>query len=154
LAKQHGRITDAGARVVGISVDGVGRNAAMAEKLALPFPLLSDPDGTRAIQPYGAWHEGKGIARPAVIVTTPGGDEALHQVGEDFADRPDEDELVTTISQLGLPPVRQTPPPRGHHPDPGQNAVNPRSLTPYSRGAKMAVTGPGGFARLVRTPNG
>lgn len=111
----------------------------MAETLALPFPLLSDPDGTRAIQPYGAWHEGKGIARPAVIVTTPGGDEALHQVGEDFADRPDEDELVERISRLGLPPVRQTPPPRGH-PDPGQNAVDPRSLTPYFRGAKMAVT--------------
>lgn len=121
----------------------------MAEKLALPFPLLSDPDGTGAIQPYGAWHEGKGIARPAVIVTTPGGDEALHQVGEDFADRPDEDELVETISQLGLPPVQQTPPPRGH-PDPGQNAVNPRSLTPYFRGAKMAVTALSGRVREAR----
>ncbi len=120
-------------------MDGVDRNAAMVEKLALPFPLLSDPDGTRAITPYGAWHEGKDIARPAVVVTTPSGGTALHQVGEDFADRPDEDELVKTISELGLPSVRQAPPARGH-PVPGENAVNPRSLRPYFSGAKMAVT--------------
>jgi hypothetical protein len=139
LAKQHGRITEAGARIAGISVDGVGRNAAMVEKLALPFPLLSDPDGTRAIKPYGAWHEGKKMARPAVVITTPSGGAALHQVGEDFADRPDEDELVKAIGELGLPPVQQAPPARGH-PVPGENAVNPRSLRPYFSGAKMAVT--------------
>ncbi len=149
MAKQHGRITAAGAWVAGISVDGVDRNAAMVEKLALPFPLLSDPDGTRAIQPYGAWHEGNGMARPAVVVTTPSGGEAVHQVGEDFADRPDEDELVATIDQLDVAPVEQPPPARGH-PDPGENAVNPRSLMPYFSGAKMAVTALSGRVHEAR----
>lgn len=149
MAKQHGRITAAGARVAGISVDGIDRNAAMVEKLALPFPLLSDPDGTRAIQPYDAWHEGNGMARPAVVVTTPAGGQALHRVGGDFADRPDVDELMAVIDQLDVGPVEQPTPARGH-PDPGENAVDPRSLKPYFSGAKMAVTALSGRAHEAR----
>ena len=53
--------------MVGISVDDAGRNAAMVEKLGLPFGLLSDPGGEGAIKPYGVWDEGNPFARTAVV---------------------------------------------------------------------------------------
>lgn len=42
-----------GAKVVGVSVDDSQSHAAFAKKYTLPFPLLSDADGTVAAQ-YGA----------------------------------------------------------------------------------------------------
>ncbi|MBW3604487.1 MAG: redoxin domain-containing protein [Actinobacteria bacterium] len=50
LGHHHDEITDAGAQVTRISVDPPEQNAAMAEKLQLPFPLLSDPGGDRSDQ--------------------------------------------------------------------------------------------------------
>lgn len=47
---------------MGISVDSPAQNAATVEKLRLPFPLLSDPEGTQAIRPYDVWHGGKSSA--------------------------------------------------------------------------------------------
>ena len=65
---------DAGARVFAISVDPPGRNAAMVEKLSLPFPYLSDPDRSQAIIPYGVADEKdeRKIARPSIVLVTPG----------------------------------------------------------------------------------
>jgi hypothetical protein len=96
--------------VVGISVDSPGRNAAMVDKLRLPFPLLADPGGRQAIRPYGVWQEGNPYARPAVVIVAPGGRVAFSEVGEDFADRLDEDEVIAALALLGLPPVTQDPP--------------------------------------------
>ncbi|MBI5611457.1 MAG: peroxiredoxin [Gammaproteobacteria bacterium] len=46
-------ITALGARVLGISVDNTESHKRFAEKYSLPFPLLSDGDGTIA-KTYGA----------------------------------------------------------------------------------------------------
>jgi peroxiredoxin len=40
----HRRLLDLGAEVYGISTQSTGRQAEAAERLHLPFPLLSDPD--------------------------------------------------------------------------------------------------------------
>ena len=49
--------------MAGISVDSVDQNHAMVDKLMLPFPLLSDPDG-RVIKECNVWMDGDGgIAR-------------------------------------------------------------------------------------------
>ena len=48
-------------------MDPPGNNRAMAEKLALPFPLLSDPEGELARR-CGVWNEQEGVAEPTIIV--------------------------------------------------------------------------------------
>jgi hypothetical protein len=138
LAERHDQITATGGRVAGISVDSPGRNAAMADKLRLPFPLLADPGGRQAIRPYGVWHEGNPYARPAVVIVAPGGRVAFRRVGEDFADRLDEDEIIGALARLGLPPVTQDRPVPGE-PAPGPQAVDLAWLPGYLRGGRFAV---------------
>ena len=119
-------------------MDAPGQNAAMVEKLDLPFPLLSDPDGEGAIKPYGVWSEKRRIARPAVVVITPDGLEAARMESSDFADRPPEQEIVDAVRRLGLPPTAQPPPVRGRS-EPGPRAMSLAALGPYYRGAKFAA---------------
>lgn len=139
MAQQHPRFTAAGARLVGISVDSVGQNAEMVRKLGLPFPLLSDPDGTGAIKPYDVWHADASIARPAIVLVDPDGRQAYRTVGGDFADRPTEDEVLAEVQRLGLPGTSQEPP-RPGDPQPGPRAVDLGWLPAYLRGAKFAAT--------------
>lgn len=138
MAQQHNRITSAGGRLVGISVDSVGQNAAMVEKLGLPFPLLSDPAGEQAIKPYDVWDAEASIAKPAVVVVAPDRSVAFRQVGADFADRATEQDLVCDLRRLGFPPTSQGRPTPGN-PQPGRRAVDLGWLSAYFRGAKFAV---------------
>ena len=79
--------------MVGVSVDPVPNNAAMVDKLLLPFPLLADTEG-EVIRRYGVWNDGEGgIAKPSLFLVRPDGSVAFRYVGEDFADRPADDEL-------------------------------------------------------------
>lgn len=110
----------------------------MVDKLALPFPLLSDPAGEGAIKAYGVWHDGQGFSKPAVILIGPDRSEVLRQVGEDFADRLPEEDLVGAVRGLVLPPVTQQPPAPGTA-RPGERAVDLGWLPAYFRGAKYAV---------------
>jgi hypothetical protein len=109
-------------------------------RLRLPFPLLSDPDGTRAIKPFGAWDESdpRGIARPAVSLVDSHGDERFRTDSRDFADRLPEDRALAAVRDLGLPPVTQAPP------TPGTVEERPKAMTPerlpvYFRGAHFAA---------------
>ena len=60
-----------GAVVLGVSKDGVGSHRKFADKYALPFDLLADPE-TTMIQAYGVWGEKKnyGKAYMGIIRTT------------------------------------------------------------------------------------
>jgi hypothetical protein len=138
LAQRHQEITAAGGRVAGISVDSVGQNAAMAAKLGMPFPLLSDPGGEQVIKPYGTWHEGNPFARPAVVIVAPDRRVAFREVGEDFADRLGEDEIIAELKRLELPSATQEPPQPGE-PEPGPRAVDLAWLPAYLRGGSFAV---------------
>ena len=57
--------------VIGISKDSVASHRKFAQKYALPFILLSDPE-LQAIQAYGVWQEKKlyGQVRMGVVRTT------------------------------------------------------------------------------------
>ncbi len=69
----------------------------MVEKLLLPFPLLSDPEG-RVIKAWGVWSDDDGgIARPAIFAIRRDGSLAWRYVGRDFADRPTDDELFNSL---------------------------------------------------------
>ena len=83
--------------LVGISVDPVENNGAMVEKLLLPFPLLSDREGT-VIKTYGLWMDGDGgIARPSIFAVRPDGSVAWQYIGDDYADRPTDEEVFASL---------------------------------------------------------
>lgn len=140
MAFRHDEITGAGARVVGISIDSPGQHAAMVEKLRLPFPLLSDPDRSGAITPWGLAdpNDRRRIALPAVAGVAPDGTEAFRFTSRDFADRPTEDWVVEALGRMNLPPTTQAPPELGPV-EPGPNAMPAEFLLPYFRGARFAV---------------
>ncbi len=78
-------------------MDPIENNLAMVEKLLLPFPLLSDPDG-RVIRDWGVWTDADGgIARPSIFAVRKDGSIAWQYVGNDFADRPTDDELFHSM---------------------------------------------------------
>jgi peroxiredoxin len=60
----------------------------MVDKLLLPFPLLSDPEGD-VIRGWDVWSDGEGgIARPSVFLLRADGSVVYSYIGSDFADRP------------------------------------------------------------------
>ncbi len=140
MAMRHSDFTAAGAIVVGISVDSPQQNAAMVEKLGLPFPLLADPDRSGAIEPYGVadLRDPREIAIPTTVVVDPDGQEHWRRPSFDFADRPEEDEVLDVVQSLGLAATEQSPP-AIVGPQPGSNAVSLRTLAAYYRGAKFAA---------------
>ena len=78
LRDSRAEIAERGARVLGISPDPVRKLASFADKYALEFDLLSDPDHVVA-ELYGAWGPKKfmgrafdGILRSTVIVDPEG----------------------------------------------------------------------------------
>ena len=139
MATRHEEFLARGGRVVGISADTVPMNAAMVDKLALPFPILSDPDRVEAITPLGFADEkdARGIARNGALIVSPDGEIVMSLLGRDYADRPEEDELLDQLASLGLPPTTQASPAVGEI-EAGERAMALEALTPYFRGAKFA----------------
>ena len=140
MAQRHDEILAAGARTVGVSVDDPGRQAAMVDKLDLPFALLSDPGGSGLLQALGAYdpEERGGIGRPGIFVVAPDGTLAHRIVARDFADRSTEDEVLAALRALDLPPTTQ-PPLTAGHPRPGPTAMPVDDLLPDCRGARFAA---------------
>lgn len=123
-----------------ISVDSPAQNAAMVEKLDLPFPLFSDPDRSLAIEPFGVADplDERRISTPAMILLAPGGEEVWRFVSRDFADRLPEEEVLHHARTLDLGPVEQEPPAPGE-PVPGARAMPLEGLPFYLRGARFAA---------------
>ena len=90
-----------GVSLAGISVDPIENNRAMVEKLLLPFPLLSDPEG-RVTKEWGVWTDTEGgIAKPSIFAIRKDRSIGWAYVGRDFADRPTDDELFDSIREGG-----------------------------------------------------
>lgn len=85
----------------------------MVEKLALPFPLLSDPEGELAKR-CGVWNEQEGVAEPTIVVLDRSGAvRYAYAGGRDFSDRPPEDEVVSALEEAnndGARPARNGEP--------------------------------------------
>jgi hypothetical protein len=126
--------------LAGIDIDGPGQHAAMVDKLDLPFPLLSDPDRSKAIEPYGLAdsNDQRMLARPAMVLVDPGGEERFRFVSRDFAERLPEDDVLAAAQALELAPTHQPVPTPGT-PEPGPRAMPLDSLPVYLRGARFAA---------------
>lgn len=123
-----------------IDIDSPEQHAAMIEKLDLPFPMLSDPDRSLAIEPYGLSNpdDARRLAITATLLIDPAGDEVERLVSRDYADRPPEEHVLETLRGLGLDAVDQ-PVPKVGRAEPGPYAMRLSDLTTYFRGAKFGV---------------
>ncbi len=112
----------------------------MIDKLDLPFPLLSDPDRSAAINPLDVAdpNDPREIARPAMVLFAPGGEEVWRFVSRDFADRMPEDEVLDRIAEEGWSATTQDAPTIGST-EPGEAAMPLEQLPSYLRGARFAA---------------
>lgn len=111
LANQLDRLHKAGAEVVAVVVDSPERNAAMAQRWGIPFPIVSDPGGERYLKALNLWNaqERGGIATPALIVIDRDGNEALRHVSRDFADRVHDEDVFQALERKGYPKLEPAP---------------------------------------------
>lgn len=129
--------------IVSISVDGAARNAAWAERLRLPFPLLADETAAVAAA-WGVYDPVAQIARPAIFVVGPDLSVPLRYLGRDYADRPPFAEILVALDGLAERPARalaravRLPGPREPR-DSGKRAMPLGDLAPYLRGANFGV---------------
>jgi len=139
MAQRQAEFNEKGARIYGLSADSPGQNSAVMAKLALPFAILSDEDRDQAIGPLGFEDENdvRQISRPGVAVLSPDAEVIYRYVGRDYADRPDEDILLSDLDKLGLPPVVQEKDQPGVI-EPGERAIPGEGLKFYFSGAKFA----------------
>jgi len=86
-------------QLAGISVDPPERGAGMASRLLLPFPLLSDARGELA-RLWGLWNEEEHVAVPSIVALDASGTVRYLYAGEDFADRPEDEEVFATLDGL------------------------------------------------------
>lgn len=112
----------------------------MIEKLDVPFPYLSDPERSEAVGPFDVVDEkdARNLARPAMILVDPEGEERFRFVSRDFADRYPEDKVLEVADGLGLPPTTAEPMNAGN-PEPGPSAMSFEGLFYYLRGARFAA---------------
>lgn len=137
------QLYERGAEPVAVSVDSPTRNAAMVRRWRLSFPIVSDPGGERFLHPLDLWDERdpRQIGIPAVIVLSPSGEEVSRHRSRDFADRPDDTDIMDALAAMGLPPLA---PPDPWEPDiePEEHpkAFRTEAFGAYHRGVMFAMT--------------
>jgi peroxiredoxin len=90
-------------RVVGISVDPVGKSQDLAASLGLPFPLLSDPELT-VIRAYGVTDESNGIAWPSEFLIDQGGSIRWRTTAKSVSSRPSALDVIQAFDAAGRAP--------------------------------------------------
>lgn len=99
LAKAYPELAAQGVGLAAISVDDPADSQALADKLGLPFPLLSDPEA-RVIAAYGVLRKGQPLAVPATFVVRPDRTIAWQYVGDAVPDRPPLDVVRHEVERL------------------------------------------------------
>ena len=148
MAREYDRYLERGATIAGVVIDAPPQNAAMVDKLALPFPILADPGGERAIKPFDAWDVAGNMAKPAIVALAPDREEIYRYVGVDFMDRPNDAELLAALDGPRLPAIVDPPPqpPLGEV-TPGSRAMSLADLGVYLRGVRSAMAAMANRAR-------
>lgn len=105
-----------------------------------PFPLLSDPDRSGIIEPWGLADpkDPRNLAIPAMVLLDTDGVERWRFVSRDYADRLPENEVLEVVRSLGLEGTSQARP-TTRDPQPGPGVMPFEALWYYIRGARFAA---------------
>ncbi len=79
-----------------ICVDPLDRSKALAEKLGVKYPLLSDPK-REVIGGYGVEDEENGIAWPAIFIVGRDGTVRWRSLAETFKERPTSEVVLQAL---------------------------------------------------------
>lgn len=85
-----------GARLAAISVDPPETSAKLHRRLALGFPLLSDPE-MKVIKAYGVAQDGRDLAVPALFLLEGKRRIVWSDVASDYTDRPGAREVLERV---------------------------------------------------------
>jgi hypothetical protein len=129
--------------VVLASVDPPAAQLAMNQRWHLPFPWASDPGGGRLAKPLDVWNPGErgGVFHPLVLLLGPDGEVLVRHRSRDFADRPDDQDVLEALGARGLPPREVPAPwaPEGVQPQPTDGAFRPEAFGAYFRGLRLGT---------------
>ena len=89
----------AGAEVLAISVDGPEESSQLADKLKVPFPILSDP-GHKVIDTYGILDTGGQISKAAVFIIDLKGIVRWSYIADDYKVRPLDETLLAELARI------------------------------------------------------
>ncbi len=104
LQKHLQEIEATGAQLVAITYDSQATNAAAATKLALTYPLLSDPD-SKTIKSYGILNQeakgrAVGVPHPAIFILDQQGLVRAKLLRDGYKERPESAELVAGLKNM------------------------------------------------------
>ncbi len=105
LGELQGRLQDfrsRGVALVAVSVDSPERSNALARKLGLTFPLLSDPS-REAILAYGVEDVENGIAWPSIFLVGSKGTVLWRSLAETYSKRPAAAVVLDAVDRLAKP---------------------------------------------------
>lgn len=123
------------------SVDPPAAQLAMNRTWHLPFRWVSDPQGTHLAQPLNSWNpeEHGGLFHPLVALVAPDGQLLVEHRSRDFADRADDEDVLSALRSLDLT-ARPAPAPwePDLEPEPTPGAFRTDAFGPYFRGIKLA----------------
>ena len=94
-----------GVEVIAVSGASVEDHAALAQKIAAKFPILSDADG-ETIRAFGVHHPDavpfieQSVARPAIFLVDPEGIVRARYLTDNWRIRPHEETLFTNVQKL------------------------------------------------------
>jgi len=99
LATDAEKFKAAGAEILAISVDDREKSVELAQKLKLPFPLLSDRDH-KVIDSYDVLDPGGKISRAAVFVLDRNGIVRWSYIADDYKIRPLDEQLLAELAAI------------------------------------------------------
>ena len=118
-------------------MDPPAAQLAMNERWHLPFRWVSDPGGEQLAKPLYSWNaeERGGLFRPVVLLVAPDGSQLLRHDSRDFADRPDDSDVLDALREAGLPQLQTPQPwaPEGISAERREGAFRTEAFGPYFR---------------------
>lgn len=99
MVNNYAKYKAEGAEILAISVDPAEKNRELAEKLKIPFPVLSDID-LKTIKAYDILDPGGKISRAVVLILDRKGIVRWSYVADDYKVRPLDDELLAQLKKI------------------------------------------------------
>lgn len=141
LATDEAEFLAHGAEIVAIGTDTRSASDALMARWALPYYVVDDTDGTKALRALDLWNaeEHGGIAAVGTVIFNTDGEEVWRTIGRDVADRPDHETLLHVLEQLRLPardPLPSLSPPAGRG---GPEAFPAWAFEPYFQAVRVTT---------------